>query len=223
MPNVPEIGFALSNATRARALEILMSGRFLSVTDLARSCRVPTSSMSEHLSLLLRYGLVRTKHVGRHRYFTLASEEVATLVEAAGVLSTGYHPPRSLAESERARLERMGRFCWNHFGGKLGVEIRDHMLRARILDRSGDDSVLTRDGSRFVQDLLALDFEPDTIVPSCVDGTERLLHLRGAFAAGLARQFKERKFVREGPGRSAVLTAAGKDFMELLRGRGDAT
>lgn len=216
MATLSEIGFALSHATRARALEVLLSGRFLSVTDLARICRAPVSSTSEHLAVLERCGLLRTTRVGRNRYFTLASPEVAALIEAAGVVSAGYTPPRSLAESERTRLEREGRFCWHHLAGRLGIELRDRLLIARALRTTGDDAIVTRKGAAFARDLLGVEVAADTVVPSCVDFTERLLHMRGSFAAAIARRFTERKYVRDGPGRAAVLTPAGKDFMQRL-------
>jgi ribosomal protein S19E (S16A) len=185
------------------------------MSDLARACRVPPSSMSEHLAVLERAGMIKGARLGRFRYFTLASEHVAHLLEVAGLISAP-RPVRSLSESEQARLERAARFCWKHLAGDLGVRLRDLLVQAHALDAVGDEAVVTPLGTSFLHDAFDVDARSGTIVRSCVDATERRLHASGSIAVAIARTFVERGWLRHGPGRAALLTPEGKERFDAL-------
>lgn len=78
------IGSLLADDTRAEILTLLMDGRAHTGSELARQLGVSPSTTSEHLSKLLDAGIVAVKAQGRHRYFRLASNEVAELLETLG-------------------------------------------------------------------------------------------------------------------------------------------
>ena len=66
---------ALADPTRRRVIETLGAGR-ASVSQLAASHRMALPSFVEHLGVLERAGLVRSRKLGRVRTFELAPEEL---------------------------------------------------------------------------------------------------------------------------------------------------
>ena len=64
---------------RTAMLLDLMSGSALTAPELARASGIGTSSVSAHLMLLLDAQLLRVTTSGRHRYYRLASPEIAGL------------------------------------------------------------------------------------------------------------------------------------------------
>jgi DNA-binding transcriptional ArsR family regulator len=87
MKTLDRLGFALAHPVRAPIVGEFLSGRFLPSGELAKMARSAPSSTSEHLAILADAGLVRVFTVGRHRYYTLASDEVARGLEALGTLA----------------------------------------------------------------------------------------------------------------------------------------
>jgi DNA-binding transcriptional ArsR family regulator len=81
MRALDRIGFALAHPLRATILGELLSGRFLPSGELARIATATPSTASEQLAILADAGLVRVTTVGRHRYYALASDEVARTLE----------------------------------------------------------------------------------------------------------------------------------------------
>jgi len=80
-------------------LTSLLDGRALAAGELARTANVSPQSASMHLSLLLEGGLVKVAQDGRHRYYQIASRDVAHAVEALGVIAS----PRKTEAPRRGR------------------------------------------------------------------------------------------------------------------------
>jgi DNA-binding transcriptional ArsR family regulator len=215
MPTISEIGFAVSHETRVRALEALMSGVMLPNGELARACRVPASSMSEHLAVLLRAGLVRDMRSGRHHYYAIASDEAAGVIEAAGLLANPENI-RTLRESECSRLEREARMCFNHLAGHLGVALCAALVARGALKLCDDAAVVTVNGSGVLSELSQTTVVSGSVVPCCVDYSERAIHLRGSIATSIAASFLSRKLLRRGPGRSLIVTAQGRAVLSAF-------
>ena len=87
-PNFAGIAAAMGEKARARALCALMAGKALTATELANVADVTKQTMSVHLGKLLDSGLVSVVSQGRHRYFRIASPEVAQLVDAGLIRTT---------------------------------------------------------------------------------------------------------------------------------------
>src|SRR5215468_889207 len=77
---------------RAAILLALLDGRGLAAGELARCARISAQSASMHLAQLLQGGFVEVASQGRHRYYRIASGDVAHAIEALGVISS----PRKL-------------------------------------------------------------------------------------------------------------------------------
>src|SRR5207245_5134527 len=81
-PNIARIASLLGDAARADALTALMTDRALTATELAAIGGVTKQTMSAHLSKMLDAGLVAVDQQGRHRYYRLADEDVAGLLQS---------------------------------------------------------------------------------------------------------------------------------------------
>src|SRR5205823_13197653 len=86
---------------RARLLLALADGRALPASILADEAGVAASTASEHLTRLVKGGMLKVERHGRHRYFRLASAEVAEMIEALARLASPV-PVRSLRQGTRA-------------------------------------------------------------------------------------------------------------------------
>lgn len=190
-----------------------MSGKMLPNGELARVCRVPASSMSEHLAVLLKAGLVTAVRSGRYRYYALASNEAAAFIEAAGILARP-ELVRSLREAECSNLEMQARMCFNHLAGRLGVGLLQGLIEQGALTLRGDVAVVTARGAPIIANLASRSVSRGSKLPCCVDYSERTFHLRGPVAVAIASAFLERKWVRRGPRRSLIVTPEGRSLLD---------
>ncbi|MGH7156241.1 MAG: ArsR/SmtB family transcription factor, partial [Acetobacteraceae bacterium] len=83
----------LGDPARANILAALMDGRSLTAKELAFAAHVSPQTTSGHLAKLTGAGLLAANPQGRHRYYRLASPQVATLVEGIMALAGETQPP----------------------------------------------------------------------------------------------------------------------------------
>src|SRR5262249_15882139 len=123
------------------------------------------------LAKLVEGGLLELQAQGRHRYFRIASPEVADAVESLGSLGETLRPrpprPPALPTAAPRRFLR-ARTCYDHLAGETAVQVCAAMLKARWLVAEGHDFRLTPLGE---ERLAALDVD-----------LEAALHKRRAFA-----------------------------------------
>lgn len=104
-------------------LSALMTGRALTATELASEAGVTAQTASSHLKKLQEGGLILLRQQGRHRYFSLASDDVAATLEALMGLAAGQgalgHAPR-VRTGPRDPALREARVCYNHLAGAEG-------------------------------------------------------------------------------------------------------
>ncbi len=203
----------IGDPTRAQMLVALFDVDGLPASALARCANVSPQTASSHLSKLCEGGLLRVEKHGRHRYYRLASAEIAQAVEALMVLA-----PRADAPREDAwALEPLefARTCYDHLAGKLGVAVTDACLRRGWLRGAGQEFILTTEGERgfrtFDIDTDALKRQRRSFARQCLDWTERRYHLAGALGAALTWSFFERKWLLQNEGSRVVyLTNEGR-------------
>ena len=126
-PNIAKIGTLLGDNTRARMLSALMHGKALTASELASDAGVTAQTATTHLAKLEAGGLLLLRKQGRHKYFSLASEEVATLLETLMGLTAGNEPERILTGPRDARM-RKARVCYNHLAGDMGIQLYDSLV-----------------------------------------------------------------------------------------------
>ena len=133
MPDGPEIAAAaalIGDPTRSRMLVALMGGRALTAIELALEAGVSPSTASAHLARLCGAALVRVEQQGRHRYFRIANEAVAEVIERLGVLALHCGTTRTRTGPADPALRR-ARVCYDHLAGELGVRLYEGLLAQR--------------------------------------------------------------------------------------------
>lgn len=205
-----EVGSLLADGTRSQILAILMDGRAYTGRELATVVGVAPSTASEHLARLLDAGMVTVAAQGRHRYFALASPEVAELLETIGA-SPIPRPPLVRAPAGLA----YARTCYDHLAGELAVRIYDRLRAEGDLEGLDHEVRLSETGSARLAaigaDLDALGSTRRPTVRSCLDWTQRRPHLGGVAGAALLAALMDNGWAVRGPrARSLRMTTRGK-------------
>lgn len=216
-PQLHKVAALMGDASRATMLVQLMGGRQLPASDLARLARVSPATASEHLAKLVAGGLVQVRRNGRHRYYALASPEVARVVESLMGLAPA-EPVRSLLGSTRKAQLRAVRTCYDHLAGALGVGLTDAMIARGWLsfDATYDALTLTPDGQRQAQQWgWALEPRHRTpLVRPCLDWSERRYHVAGQVGRALAAWlFANRWIIRGTLDRVVLVTEEGRQAL----------
>ncbi|GAA1849761.1 ArsR/SmtB family transcription factor [Asanoa iriomotensis] len=198
----------IAEPARAAMLDALLSGTALAAGELARSARVRPSTASGHLAQLVDGGLVEVADSGRHRYFRLASPDVAHALEALGAISPP-RPVRSLRQSRTDEAMTYARTCYDHLAGVVAVALVDAFVSDSVLTAGGDGFVLTPSGAEALADagvdVAGARSSRRAFARSCLDFTERRPHLAGALGAAVcAHALAEGWFVRRAPGHRAL-------------------
>lgn len=214
-PNrIAEIGAVIGDVTRATILMTLMDGRAFSAGELAAESGVTPQTASGHLAKLSEAGLVTAHQQGRHRYYRLASGDVAELIEGVSALIAA-GPRRYRPTGPKDDAMRMARTCYDHLAGHLAVRVAESMAARGFISLSDGAAVLSNEGRRYVCDF-GVDLESPTLrrrdlCRACLDWSERRFHLGGRLGAGLLDRFVALGWLRRMPGnRALVITRAGE-------------
>jgi DNA-binding transcriptional ArsR family regulator len=214
-PDIALLGSLVGDPARANMLTALMSGKALTASELAAEAGVTLQTTSAHLRKLEDGGLLRQRRQGRHRYFSLAGDEVGSLLEAMMGFAAGKGHMRMRTGPKDPAL-RKARVCYNHLAGEMGVRMLDGLRAAGfVVDAGDDDLVLTEDGRSFVTrfgiDAAALERSRRPVCKSCLDWSARRSHLAGALGTALLDRFYEAGWARREPGTRIVrFTARGE-------------
>jgi len=192
-----------------------VSGEALAAGELARAAGVGAATASEHLSRLCGGGFVTVVPTGRHRYFRLASPDVAHALEALALVSPA-RPVRSLRQSRLDAATAFARTCYDHLAGVVGVAVHDALVGDGALAPAAGGYEVTSDGQARLAawgvDVPAARRTRRAFARACLDVSERRPHLAGALGAVLCGRMLELGwFVRRRRGERALrLTEAGR-------------
>jgi DNA-binding transcriptional ArsR family regulator len=205
----------LASPARSAVVDVLMEGRPLAAGELARVAGVGASTISEHLGELVGGGLLAVVSSGRHRYYRLASADVAEALEALSQICPAT-PVRSLRQHVADRSLRAARLCYDHLAGALGVALLDRMREADWLTEIADgDFAVTAAGTTGFGSI-GIDVDGcrrahRNFARSCLDWSERQQHLAGAVGAATAAALFERQWLRRAAsGRGVAVTEQGE-------------
>ena len=187
------IAALIGDQVRAAMLVALLDGEALTASELAALVAVRKQSASLHLATLVDSGLLRVIVQGPHRYFQLASADVAaTLISSPGVAKGNRVAAR--LPGPRSPALRHARRCYGHLAGELGVEAFDAFVARGMLSLiqatdAADTLALTPAGLRFFS-RLNIDPTPrgnsrQPICRPCLDWSTRRYHLAGSLGNGL--------------------------------------
>ena len=218
-PDVARIASLLADRARARILRTLIDGTMRPAGELAYAANVSAQSASAHLAKLVDGGLLSLEAQGRHRYFRIASADVADAVESLGSLSLAVRPrnPRSPVIPKSAPVQFLhARTCYDHFAGEKAVQVCEAMLKARWMTAEGRDFRVTRLGEKQLAaldvDLAAARRSKRAFARACVDLTQRRPHLGGALGAALLDLYIARGWIlRARHSRAVSITPRGRE------------
>ncbi len=122
----------IADPPRSAMLLALLGGQTLLAGELARQARITPQTASTHLAKLVDGGLLSLLSRGRHRYFRLASADVAHVLESLITIA----PPvkvRSLRQSAQTKALHSARTCYDHLAGEVGVAMTEKMVERQWL------------------------------------------------------------------------------------------
>lgn len=212
MSSEPDVAFVadlLGDPSRAAMCLVLMNGRSVPASELARRARVSAQTASNHLARLIRGGIVKVERQARWRYYRLATEEVAHAVEALAVVAPRVLGSAPNVEGREQQELYAARTCYRHLAGKLGVALADALIREEWIAAEAAHYAITSVGARRLGalgiDLPALGRSHHPAVRKCLDWSERRPHLAGPLGRALADLAFTRDWVRRREGTRALL------------------
>lgn len=207
----------LADPARAAMLSALLPGEALTAGELARVAGITPASATPHLARLTEGGLLALHAQGRHRFFRLAGDDVAQLLESMGGLQAR-HSRRPWPHGEKLRQARL---CWNHLAGRLGVALHEAITARGWVVPAPGGWACTPVGEAA---LAGIGITPATC-RDCMDWSERRPHFSGGLARGIAAHALARGWlVRPAPAdsnpllrRRLAMTAMGaREFQALF-------
>lgn len=216
---ITKLAAAIAEPARARMLCALMDGRAYTATELATIAETAASTASAHLSRLTEVGLLEKVSQGRHRYFRLASVQVAEVLESMMQLAGAQSA--SIVSSTPVTL-RYARSCYDHLAGTLAVALFQQLLDLGWLSQAvkeGCDSsanyTLTTVGQTGFSALgIPWQINPRSrrrFACGCLDWSERTAHLGGQLGAALLAFMLEKNWLsRRLDSRELQLTDLGR-------------
>jgi DNA-binding transcriptional ArsR family regulator len=221
-----EIGALVGDPARANMLEALMDRRALTAKELALLAGITPQTASGHLSKLLTAGLIIMEQHGRHHYHSLASAEIARMLESMQQVASTQnirHAGRTIRTGPRDAAMRIARGCYDHMAGTLAVSMTDAMLGRGQIEFDGDGGSVTDKGKSFLEkfgiDIAVAAQSKRVFCRPCLDWSERRYHLAGAVGAALMHRTLELKWVkRQDNTRALAITRAGQDGFQKTFG-----
>lgn len=228
--DVARVAALFGEPSRTRILIALADGRALPASVLADEAGLSAPATSAQLSQLRESGMIAVEPSGRHRYYRLASPDVAAVLEAMAQIAPP-KPIRSLREGTRANALRSARTCYDHLAGRLGVQIASHLLeRGALVATDGIPTSKRRAGDRLSAPVvnhpyclgpkavdvfgeLGVDLDElqahttkksRPLLRFCMDWTEQQHHLAGQLGAALFEAATSNGWVTRKQGQRAV-------------------
>lgn len=208
-----QIASLIGDKTRSIMLWSLLDGNAYTATELAISANTSRQSVSNHLSKLIGANLVSVEKQGRHRYFRLANEQIAQVIESMASLI-----PNQIVEIKKsadAQKLAFARTCYDHLAGKLAIEIVTSLTKQKIIILNGHLFEVTDFGMEWFEkigiDIDSLKEKKRSFAHKCLDWTERKHHIAGALGAAILEKFLEKDWIRRKQNtREIVITALGE-------------
>ncbi len=211
---IAQVASLIGDAARANMLAALMGGQALTAGELARHAGVTAATASGHLAKLADAELLAVEKQGRHRYYRLATAEIAHAIHALmAVAAAG--PKRHHPVGPRDEALRLARTCYDHMAGRLAIAVADALHAGDHVTLSDGAGLVTEEGWRFLQSFgIALEPDPGTRRPlcrTCLDWSERRPHLAGRLGAALLDRVLDLGWVARMPETRALrITRAGE-------------
>ncbi len=212
----------LCEPSRAKIVWNLLDGRAYTATELALASDLSASSVSNHLSKLLKGDILKVSAQGRHRYYSFANDHVSHVVESLASLSKEQLPVKREKKILKTGVKYC-RTCYDHLAGYVGVAITEAMVKEGFLLKLDIGYLVSEKGWEWLTqfNILESNFIKSRrpLTRECLDWSERRSHLSGHLGAVLLEQmllkdwFRKVKFSRE-----LVITSKGKKSLYNILG-----
>ena len=220
--DLAETADLIADVARANILAALLDGRAATARELAYAARVTPQTASAHLAKLVDGAMLTVDRQGRHRYFRLASPQVArtleTILELAAASPRRVRPPRMAPDMRRART------CYDHVAGEVGVAIADALLVRGAVVFDGEAGEVTSAGEAFFAAHgieTAQGASRRIFCRPCIDWSERRPHLGGRVGAALCAACLAQGWLAARPGsRTLDITRSGSQALPAVFGPG---
>jgi DNA-binding transcriptional ArsR family regulator len=215
------IAALVGDPARANILCALLDGRALTASELAYAAHITPQTASGHLAKLAAAKLICAAQQGRHRYFRLAGQHIAQMLESISAVAA-IAPPR-LRPIRIEQTMRKARMCYDHIAGELGVTLADSLQQHHHIELGEDGGVVTDSGEVFFRtlgiDLGAARGSRRAFCKPCVDWSERRAHIAGAVGAAIATRLMDLRWIaRKRDSRALTITPIGWSKIEQTFG-----
>ncbi|CAG9237402.1 Transcriptional regulator [Paraburkholderia caribensis] len=200
-PGLSRIGALLADPGRAAMLWALMDGTARPAGELTLIAGLSPSAASAHLARLTDGGLLALEVRGRHRYFRIASAEIASTIEALANVAQATAPQRTVPRPARTVPVdmRYARTCYDHMAGEVAVRVYERLIDNGLLAVHGDALEPTSDGTALLAqwgiDVSQQRGRRRRFACTCPDWSERRPHLGGALGAALLDSWSSQGWV----------------------------
>jgi len=208
---------ALSDPAREAMVSALADGKAMPAGELASVAGISPQSASAHLQKLVDAKVLSVWPQGRFRYYRIADDDVASLIESLVNLAAR---TENAGRKHRPPCDelRQSRTCYCHLAGQLGVLLCDALVRRKLVAISSRDGEVTERGLAWCQSE-KIDFRspPSPHVRLCNDWTERVPHLSGPLPNAILKRLTDTRCVAPRPvPRALRLTGKGRAFFGRL-------
>lgn len=206
-PDIARIASLVGDPARANMLTALMAGGALTASELALEAGVGLPTASSHLGKLMDGGLLSLSSQGRHRYYSLATVQVATMLESIMGVASSVGPKR-VRPGPKEPAMREARVCYDHLAGDHAVAMFDGLVARGLLLADGEAISLPQKGASFFHavgiDTEQLDGKRRPVCRACLDWSARRTHLAGTLGAAILDKILAEKWARREAGSRAV-------------------
>ncbi|MGF1476590.1 MAG: ArsR/SmtB family transcription factor [Geminicoccaceae bacterium] len=222
-PDIAGVASLIGDPARANILTALMGGAALTATELAIEAGITKQTASAHLSRLLEGQFLAVEKQGRHRYFRLADDQVATLLEQLMGMAERRGPTR-VRPGPKEPAMRESRVCYDHLAGDMGIRLMDGLVGKGWIEVVDQAPRITDPGRSAVAamniDVAALERRKRPLCRACLDWSARRSHLAGSLGAALLQAIFDAGWAkREEGSRIVAFSPAGtRAFTALFEG-----
>ncbi|MCB1518668.1 MAG: winged helix-turn-helix transcriptional regulator [Hyphomicrobiaceae bacterium] len=207
-PDIARAAALIGDPARANILTALMAGKALTASELASEAGVTLQTASSHLSKLAAGGLLTERKQGRHKYFALASEDVAKVLEGLMNLAAGSGHLRTRTGPRDIAMKK-ARVCYNHLAGEMGTRLYGRFSDSGYLVHRDGELHLTAKGREAMHDF-GIDIETLSrarapLCRDCLDWSERTSHLAGSLGRAILTHIEDLGWARRDSSTRAVL------------------
>jgi len=218
--DLAKVAMLIGEPARAVMLWNLLDGESRPASELAFCANISAQNASAHLARLVEAGLLTVRPRGRHRYYRIATPEVAHAIEAVAALAPSAKYADRLPRGQTPDL-RYARTCYDHLAGRVAVELRQALERQQILISADRTFNVTGKGERWFSQI-GIDIDDlrglrRPLARQCLDWSERQPHLAGALGSALLDQMFRRGWIaRVRATRLVRITMEGRTSLQTL-------